>query len=439
MQQANAGKRLSKKETPVKANQPGRLTLEVVAQLDRFEAPGINTLGFGTPVVWQEAAGSTVTDIEGRDYIDLTSGFGVAAVGHRHPRVVEAIRRQSTKLIHGLGDVHPHPLRAELARRIADLVPVDDPRVYFAISGADAVEIALKTAILASERTGILAFDPCYHGCTLGALAVTSRKEFRTPFAGHIHPHVQRLYFGCDLSQVERVLSGGGFAAVILEPVVGREGTIFPPRGWLKAIARCCRDHDATLIVDEIFTGFGRLGAWFACEREDVRPDILCCGKALGGGLPIAAAVGRRELMEHWRVSGECLHTATFVAHPLACAAALATLDVIRDEDLIARAKIVGKGIGAELASWLDQLGEASGRVRDRVVEVRGRGMLWAIQVDSDRLALGWGRLAQERGLLTLAAGGIMRIEPPLSIPEEQLKEALQVLQRTFPEAIECD
>src|SRR5262245_57381979 len=267
---------------------PGPKARELSARLQRAEAPGVNTGAGGEPtLLWEEALGANVLDVDGNLYIDLTSGFGVAAVGHRHPRVVAAVREQAGRLLHALGDVHAHPLRVELARRLVRLAPVDEPQIFFAVSGAEAVEIALKTALAATGRPGILAFEPAYHGLTLGALAVTSREEFRAPFAAHLHRHVRRLPFGADLERIERALADGDVGTAIVEPIVGREGVLIPPTGWLAGLSEICRREGALLIADEIFTGFGRTGRLFAVEHEAVRPDVLCCGKAMGGGLPI--------------------------------------------------------------------------------------------------------------------------------------------------------
>ena len=253
------------------------------------------------------------------------------------------MREQAGRLLHGLGDVHAHPLRVELARRLVELAPVDEPQVFFAISGAEAVEIALKTALGATGRPGILAFEPSYHGMTLGALAVTSREEFRAPFAAHLHGHVRRLPFGGDLARV-----GGGPGG--RRDRRGDRRADRRPRGGADPAAPAgspgsrssAGSHGALLIADEIFTGFGRTGRLFAVEHEGVRPDILCCGKALGGGLPIAAVIARRDLFRCWETPGEARHTATFLANPLACAAALAALDVLQEEDLAARAARLG-------------------------------------------------------------------------------------------------
>ena len=404
---------------------PGPRSRALSHRLRELEAPGINTLpAEGSPsLLWEEARGANVRDVDGNVYIDLTSGFGVAVVGHAHPRVVAAIRKQAGVLLHGLGDVHAHPLRVALADRLVRLAPVDDPQVYFSISGAEAVEIALKTALAATRRPGILAFEPAYHGMTLGALAVTSRAEFRDPFAAHLHCHAHRLPFGCDPERAGEVLHRGDVGAVLVEPIVGREGVLVPPPGWLTALAAACRETGALLIADEIFTGFGRTGTLFAVEAEGVRPDLLCCGKALGGGLPIAAVLGRRDLFRCWETSGEARHTATFVANPLACAAALAVLDVQEEERLPARAAALGPAVGERLAALADQSVGVTG--------VRGRGLLWGVEVATAGLAKAWVAAARNRGVLLLAGGPegrVAQVVPPLTITVPQLDAAFAVL-----------
>lgn len=413
---------------------PGPRSRELSAALGKLEAPGVNTLYGGEPaILWEEARGANVRDVDGNIYIDLTSGFGVAAVGHRHPKVVEAVREQSGRLLHGLGDVMAHPLRVELARRLVGIAPVDDPQVFFAISGAEAVEIALKTALGATGRPGVLAFEPSYHGLTLGALNVTSREDFRAPFAAHLHGHVRRLPFAGDLARVEQALEESQIGAAIVEPIVGREGVLIPPDGWLSALATLCRKHGALLIADEIFTGFGRTGRLFAVEHEGVRPDILCCGKALGGGLPIAAVIARRDLFRCWQTPGEALHTATFLANPLACAAALAVLDVLQEEDLPARAVRLGYTLGHRLSTWLGHI--------PAVEEIRGRGLLWGVQLHTAEIAKKWMLAAWSRGILILVGGPegrVAQLVPPLTIREEQLKcveEILEAAHRSLSQA----
>jgi len=406
---------------------PGPASIAASDRLRRNEAPGVNTLHAGEPsLVWQEALGANVLDLDGNRFIDLTSGFGVASIGHRHPRVVAAIAEQAQLLVHGLGDVAAHPKRLALATKLARLVPVDDACVYFAVSGSDAVEVAIKAAVLATGKPALLAFSGAYHGLTMGALAATAREAFRAPFAAHLHSHLTRVPFGASRGQLRSVLQSGRFGAVLVEPILGREGVVLPPVGWLQGLSGECRDAGVLLIFDEVFTGFGKTGAWFVATQEGVRPDILCCGKALGGGLPVAAAIGRRELFACWPDSGEALHTATFLAHPLACAAALVTLAVIEDEDLVSRAAQRGEQLALRLREWPGRFAA--------VRETRGRGLLWGVDLAPEAAP----KLAQSirrRGLLALSCGplgNVLQLAPPLSIAEEQLRFALETLEDCF-------
>lgn len=378
-------------------------------------------------LVWQEALGANVLDVDGNVFVDLTAGFGAASIGHRHPEVVSAVADQSARLVHALGDVAAHPARLELARRLAKEAPVAadaSAQVFFAVSGADAVEIALKTALAATEKPGVVAFDPGYHGLSLGALAVTSRPAFRAPFSAHLNRHVERFAFGAPLDALANRLDRRDIGAIIFEPIVGREGVLLPPPGWLAALADLSRRTGALLIADEIFTGFGRTGHRFAVEAEGIRPDLLCCGKALGGGLPIAAVIGGRDLFSVWRTPGEALHTATFVAHPLACAAALAALGVLEAERLPERALRLGEDLAPRLSAWPQRFSV--------VAETRGRGLLWGIELKTSlaakRLVMG----ALARGVLLLAGGPegrVAQIAPPLSISTHQLSLAFDILE----------
>lgn len=403
---------------------PGPRSRELCRELAGVEAPGVNTLGGpdGTDpvVVWQEALGANVLDVDGNRFLDLTSGFGAAAVGHRHPRVVAAVREQAGRLLHGLGDVAAHPARIDLARRLAALVPVDDARIHFAVSGADAVEVAAKTAILATGRPGLVAFEPAYHGLTLGALALSSRGHFRRPFAAHLHPHVHRLPYGAPPAALEALVERAPIAAVVVEPIVGREGVVLPPPGWLAGLARHCRRLGVLLVADEIFTGFGRTGELFALDAEGVRPDLLCCGKALGGGLPIGAVAGRADLMAAWRSGGEALHTGTFIAHPVSCAAALAVLEVLSEERLVERSRQLGREVEGRLGAWPDRFAT--------VLATRGRGLLWGVELVDAATAKATTDALLARGVLALAGGPqgtILQVVPPLTVTETQLAAAL--------------
>ena len=408
---------------------PGPRSRRLARRSARHEAPGINAVGpDGNTLVWREALGTNVLDVDDNRYLDLTAGFGVAAVGHRHPAVVAAIRKQSGLLVHGLGDVHSHPDRSELARQLLQHVPVEDAQVFFGVSGSDAVEVALKTALLATRRRRVLAFEPAYHGLSLGALQLTSRQAFREPFADRFADTVDRLPFGCAAGEIDRWLRHHPqTACVVVEPIAGREGILLPPSGWLGELSRLCRQNGVLLIADEIFTGFGRTGRWFAVDHENVKPDLLCCGKALGGGLPIAAVVGRRELLAVWEQDGEALHTGTFVAHPMSCAAALATLTVMRSERLAQRAARLGRQMGARLRLWPER--HAS------VVAIRGRGLMWGLELRDSETAHRLTQTLLQRGVLALAGGPegrVLQWLPPLVISESQLFRALEILERSL-------
>lgn len=414
---------------------PGPRSRALGLELHAYEAPGINTLvpnhPNGVALAWAEAYGSNVRDLDGNVYIDFTSGFGVAAIGHRHPRVVAAIRSQADQLLHGLGDVHPHPLRAELARKLTLLSPFPveaQPQVYFATSGAEAVEIALKTALAASGRSEIAAFAPSYHGLTLGALAVTSRPEFRIPFAPHLHSHVHHFPYGEIPERLSNHLERRQTSAVIVEPIVGREGVLVPAAGWLRDLSALCRSTGTLLIADEIFTGFGRTGYDFAVQRDGVLPDLLCCGKALGGGLPIAAVLAPRELFRVWESSGEALHTATFAANPLACAAALAALDVFRLERLSERSALLGIQLQRKTSTWVH-------RFPAQLEEARACGLLAGLAFHTAPLAKAFAKSALHRGILLLAGGPegrVAQLIPPLTITEPLLSLSLAILEQAF-------
>ncbi len=409
---------------------PGPKSRALSLDLEHHLAPGLSTIARGEPaVVWEEALGSNVLDVDGNIFVDLTSGFGVAAIGHRRPEVVFAIADQATHLIHALGDVAAHPARAKLAQRLALHAPVahDDGepvQTFFAVSGAEAVEIALKTALAATGKPGVIAFAPSYHGLTLGALAVSSRPTFRAPFAAHLHGHVDHFPFGGPLGPIEKRLEQGDIGALIFEPVVGREGVLFPPTGWLASLAAIGRGAGALIVADEIFTGFGRTGYRFAVEAESVYPDLLCCGKALGGGLPIAAVLARRQHFRAWTSPGEALHTATFAAHPLACAAALATLEIIDQEHLVLRALDLGKTLEPRLSQWPSRFAP--------IAAIRGRGLLWGIEFRSSSEAQRFAASALALGILLLAGGArgtVVQIAPPLTISSSQLILALDLLE----------
>ncbi|MBL9128307.1 MAG: aspartate aminotransferase family protein, partial [Verrucomicrobiales bacterium] len=349
------------------------------------------------PIVWKSARGCHVRDAENRRYLDLTAAFGVAAAGHANPAVVRAGRRQMTVLLHAMGDVHPHAGKALLARELSRLTferwstgprgPREHGKALFANSGFEAVEAALKTARLATGRPGILAFENAYHGLGYGALNATHRALFRAPFrdqlrgfgrfvpfpAAHADPDQDAASLATLEKRVRRRLESGDIGAVLVEPIQARAGIVVPPSGFLGLLRRLCDEHGALLVLDEIYTGFGRTGRWFAADREGVRPDLICLGKALTGGFPLSACVGRADLMDRaWPESrGEAIHTSTYLGHPVGCAMALAQIRELERRKLPERAERLGE----TLAEGLRAIARKVTR-RDLRAEVRSVGLM---------------------------------------------------------------
>ena len=423
---------------------PGPRSQELIARLHAAEAPGLTLPG---GVVWASALGSNVVDVDGNRYIDLAAAFGVAGVGHRNPRVIAAIQAQSEQLLHGMGDVYAHETRVRLVETLASLAPIPEARVFLAGGGAEAVEIALKTAALATGKLGVLAFSGGYHGLTFGALAPTSRPAFRAPFAGHLSPQIVRAPYpyayrwpaagdcGAEsLAETAQLLDRAPLpvGAVVVEAIQGREGEIVPPDGWLRGLRQLCDERGILLIVDEIFTGWGRTGRLWAVDHDGVTPDIICVGKGMTGGLPLAACIGRAALMEHWRVSGEPLHTATFMGHPLGCAGALAAIGELHEHDLVARCAVLGAQALARLQAFASAC--------PVVGEVRGRGLMIGVELVQDKRsktpapdrAYQVTLEAQRRGVLLLGGGmygNVLSITPPFVITAEQLDYALSAIE----------
>jgi 4-aminobutyrate aminotransferase-like enzyme len=398
------------------------------------ENPGVTAIGPRFPIVWERGSGVRVWDADGYEYLDLTAGFGVLALGHAHPAVSESVSRQAARLAHGLGDVHPPRVKIELLERLAALCPGDLCLTHLALNGSDAVEAALKTAFLCTGKPGVLAFDGAYHGLSYGALPLASR-AFRAPFATQLGRHVRRAPFAgpadSDFHAIESFLAAGDIGAVVIEPIQGRGGIRPAPPGLLPALADLCRRYGALLVADEIMTGIGRTGRWFAVEEEGVVPDLLLAGKALGGGLPLSAAVGTQAAMSGWeRGEGPALHTATFLGHPLACAAALAVLATIEREGLVERASALGSFLADGLRSVL---GRDPG-----VAEVRGRGLLMGVELRDPASGAPDGRrvgaVVEEllaRGVLVLPAGDegeVIELSPPLVIDESDLEQGIAAL-----------
>ncbi len=387
---------------------PGPKSRALSRQLRRYESRNITFVSDHWPIFWQRASGANGWDVDGNRYIDLTAAFGVASVGHGNPRVVAALKAQAGKLLHAMGDVHPNELKLELARELVSLTfsrwDRSEARVVFANSGAEAVEAALKTAAIHTKRSGVIAFEGAYHGLTYGALDTTWRAQFRSPFSeqlGHFTAHVP---FG----RVPNVANIENFGAVIVEPIQGRGGIVVPPDDFLPKLRTFCDDHELVLIVDEIYSGFCRTGRWFACEHWGVTPDVVCVGKAMAGGFPISACIGRADVMDSWPESqGEAIHTSTFLGNPLGCAAALGSIREMKRIKLAERSRELGKW----LATRLEKIGK-----------VRGKGLMLGLEVGN---AVPLVEKLLQRGILALPEGDhneILGLTPPLVITERQLE-----------------
>lgn len=389
---------------------PGPRSRQLARQLRRYESRNVTFLSDRWPIFWERGAGANVWDADGNRYLDLTAAFGVANAGHANPRVVAAIARQARQLPHAMGDVHPNELKLKLARELVALTfsrwANQPARVVFGNSGAEVVEIAMKTAAIHTGKPGIIAFTGGYHGLTYGALAATARQDFRLPFAKQLGNFVTHAPFG-DISQLPTPNFHTG--AVLVEPIQGRGGIVVPPDIFLRDLRAFCDRHRLILIFDEIYTGFCRTGRWFACEHWGVVPDLICVGKALTGSLPLAACIGRAAVMDSWPESrGEALHTSTFLGNPVACAAALASLAEMKRLKLDRRAAELGRYVSERLP-------------------VRGKGLMLGLPV-KDAPAL-CERLLQ-RGILALPEGDVLGLTPPLTITRRELDFCVDEIRR---------
>ncbi len=405
---------------------PGPQSLALTQRLTAVENPNVTCVEPIPPIFIQRALGSNIWDVDGNRFVDLGAAFGVAATGHSHPQVVQAMADQSSELLHAMGDVYPSASKVELLEELARRFPgAAAAKGVLSSSGSDAVETAIKTALLASGRPGILAFQGAYHGLSLGALDVTWRPHFRSPFLKRLPRHTRFARFG-DIQDVRRKVqeSTDPIAAVIVEPIQGRGGERVPPPGFLRELREFCDAQGLLLIVDEIYTGCGRTGRFFACEHEDVVPDLLCVGKGLASGMPISACMGKTEVMDHWPKSrGEAMHTQTFIGHPPGCAAALAALRIIDEQGLVERSA----QLGAEALAYLKE----SLSTHPGIVDIRGRGLMLGIECDSGQRAVTACDEVLQKGVILLASGDgnqCIGITPPLSIERDLLFHALDLL-----------
>lgn len=441
------GQDLPRIKTPV----PGPHSRRLIERLKKVECPNITFVGGAFPVFWKSACGANVGDEDGNVFIDFGSAFGVQGIGHTHPRITKAIQLQSEILLHGMGDVHPTELKVRLAEKLKAVTPGDLSQVIFSSSGSEAVESAMKTAAIHTKKSGLIAFEGAYHGLTFGALAATYREDFKNQFIEQIGKFVTHIPFPDPYHRslksrlgYDEVLDGvtarikdhrkDPIGAVLVEPIQGRGGIIVPPEGFLLALRELCDRNEILLIFDEIMTGFGRTGRWFACDYENVTPDLIVLGKGMTGGFPISACVGSEEVMSGWGPShGEAIHTSTFLGSPLGAASALETIAVLEDEKLVERSAQAGQKL-------IEQLKILS-KKHTLIGDVRGRGLFVGVELviandpykpaekETSRLV----DLLLQDGIIVLPCGpshNILSITPPFVVTDEQINYFLERLDK---------
>lgn len=426
-------------------------TRQTIELLRRYESRNVTFFepDGSWPIVWQRARGVHVWDADGKKYLDLTAAFGVAAAGHANANVIRAGQQQMGKLLHAMGDVHPHALKARLAKELSRLTferwakqnrksEIGNRKwgkVIFGSSGFEAVEAALKTALLATGKRGIIAFKGGYHGLGYGSLNATHREHFRGPFRTQLRVFGHFAKFPTsksDLAALEKslrqIFRREKIGAILVEPMQARGGINIPPPVFLPLLRRFCDKHEALLILDEIYTGFGRTGKWFACEHSRTVPDLICMGKALTGGFPLSACVGRADIMDTaWPAStGEAIHTSTFLGHPVGCAMALAEIAEIKRLKLCERSAKLGARLLKQLST-----------INYQPLTIRGQGLMAGIELTlpdgkpATQLALDAIKKLLHRGFIFLPEGehaNIISFTPPLTITEAQLAAAVRAL-----------
>jgi 4-aminobutyrate aminotransferase-like enzyme len=434
---------------------PGPRSRALAEKLARFEAREVTWLSEDFPVFWERGDGVNVWDVDGNRYLDFTSAFAVTGLGHGAAPLRAALEIQAGKLFHAMGDVHPAAIKAELCEQLSRITferwGTATGKAILCNSGSEAVEAALKTALLHSGRSGVISFEGGYHGLGLGALEVIGIPAFREPFQSQLgrfgvrlpFPNCFRCPFGrkegfrlagsvfpnCSTScleelqkQIISMLRQREIGCILVEPIQGRGGEVVPPRDFLRILRHICDDEKVLLILDEIYTGFNRTGKLFACEHFGVTPDIICLGKALSGGFPISACVGRADIMDAWpRSTGEALHTSTTLGNPLGCAMALASLaEHLKDET-----RHLARRAGRMLRQSLLRLASPS------IGHVRGVGALVGVELvkpdglPHGALAAAIMRRGLQDGLILLGggpSGAVLSFAPPFAITNSEVE-----------------
>jgi acetylornithine/LysW-gamma-L-lysine aminotransferase len=369
-------------------------------------------------VVITRGEGALVWDINGKEYVDCTGSYGVALIGHSHPKVVEAIRQQAQRLISCHAGFY-NDVRAEFLQKLVSITPEGLNKAFLSNSGAEAVECAIKLARKFSGKPEIIAMMGAFHGKTMGALSATWDKKYREPFQPlvpefkHVSPD--------NIEKVREAITDKT-AAILVEPIRGEGGVRVPPDGYLQGLREICDEKNVLLIFDEVQTGFGRTGKLFACEHWGVIPDVMCLAKPVAGGLPIGVTIAKENVMSSLKVGD---HSATFSGTPLVCAAACAAIDVLLEEKLAERAAALGVYFKGQLKSL---------QSKHKIIrEVRGLGLMLGVELKFDVLNIIL--KAMDRGVLILDAGrNVLRFLPPLVIEKEQIDKVVSVLDALLEE-----
>ena len=426
---------------------PGPLSRELQQRRTATVAAGVSSV---LPVFVTEAAGGVLRDVDGNSLIDLGSGIAVTNVGNAAPEVVEPVRRQAAEFTHTCFMVTPYENYLRVCEELAELTPGDhDKRSALFNSGAEAVENAIKIARRATGRQAVVVFDHAYHGRTNLTMALTAKsKPYKHGF-GPFAPEVYRVpmsYPARDertgaesareaVDRIEKQLGADTVAAVLIEPIQGEGGFIEPAAGFLPALSQWCTDNGVLFIADEIQTGFCRTGAWFACDHENVVPDLITTAKGIAGGLPLAAVTGRAELMDALPPGSL---GGTYGGNPLACAAGLGSIRAMREQDLAAAAR----GIQDLVMPRLRTMAEFT----DRILDVRGRGAMIGVEFvrsgttePDPELTAKIARACHAQGVVVLTCGtygNVIRLLPPLVIGHDLLDEGLRVLEEAIREHV---
>jgi 4-aminobutyrate aminotransferase/(S)-3-amino-2-methylpropionate transaminase len=399
-------------------------------------------VGMTLPVFAVRASGGIVEDVDGNRFIDLAAGIAVTTVGSAAPRVVSAVSEQVERFTHTCFQVTPYESYVAVCEQLNALTPGDhDKRSFLVNSGAEAVENCVKVARHVTGREAVVAFDHGFHGRTLMGMTLTGKvmpyKQGFGPFAPEVYRAEYSYPFrgtgdlGSTLAFLDKTVGASNIACIVVEPIAGEGGFIVPEPGWLPGLAAWCQDNGALLVADEVQTGIARTGTWFACEHENVVPDIVATAKGMGGGLPVAGVTARAELIDRVHAGGL---GGTFGGNPLSCAAALAAFETIEADGLLDRATSIGESMTARLRTI-----QAS---YPSVGDVRGRGAMIAIELVGDDgitpdpgLTKRIAAACHGDGVLVLTAGSygnVLRFLPPLVISDELLDDALSVLEKAF-------